>query len=109
MKKAVLLVSAGLSFFMSCTKNVNTNNNPACDPAISFSKNVKPIFATRCAGSGCHDGNDLPLITDYTTAKDAAAQIRDAVNRGIMPKNATLPDSEKTSIICWIDNGAKNN
>ncbi|MBS1512575.1 MAG: hypothetical protein JST86_17145 [Bacteroidetes bacterium] len=94
---------------MGCKKSTDTPVNPPCDTDPSYSTQVKSIFISNCTASGCHDGVDLPSLGDYTVARDAAQQIRDAVSRGIMPKNATLTAADKAAILCWIDNGAKNN
>jgi hypothetical protein len=96
--------------FLSCKKStVSGINNNQCDPSVSYSTTVKIIFVAYCTASGCHDGVDLPSLSDYTVARDASAQIKDAVARGIMPKNATLTQAQKDAIVCWIQNGAKNN
>jgi len=70
---------------------------------------VHAIFDAACSAAGCHDGNNLPSLGDYLTARDAAKQIRDAVYRDIMPRYSTLSAVDKAAIICRIDSGAKNN
>ncbi len=93
----------------SCKKNATIQTVNPCDPNISYNTQVKSIFSLNCTSSGCHNGVDLPSLGDYSVARDAAKQIRDAVSRGVMPKNSTLTSADKAAIICWIDNGAKNN
>jgi len=105
MKKIILL----LIIFIGCKKTDAPQPTALCDPLISYSNRVKSVFVTNCTSSGCHDGVNLPSLSDYNVAKDASIQIRDAVFRGIMPKNSTLSPADKSAILCWIDNGSKNN
>lgn len=105
MKRIIFL----LLICCSCKKNSSVDISTSCNPLISYTTQVKPILINNCTSSNCHDGNSLPSLSEYIVAKDASSQIRDAVFRGIMPKNAVLSSSEKSSIICWIDNGSKNN
>lgn len=91
-----------LVVFCSCKKSSSVDLSASCNPLINYTTQIKPILICNCTSSNCHDGNSLPSLSDYNVAKDA-------VSRGIMPKNAVLSSFEKSSIICWIDNGAKNN
>jgi hypothetical protein len=103
----ISLISA---FLFSCKKsNTPPNNSLPCDPAISYLNKVKPVFVSSCSSSGCHDGINSSSLTEYTVARDAAQQIRTAVDRGIMPKGSILSAADKAAIICWIDSGTKNN
>ncbi len=95
--------------FVACSKSTPASSPIPCDPLISYSAKVKPIFIANCTASGCHDGLNYPSLADYTVARDAAQQIRTAVDRGMMPKNNSLSASDKAAILCWIDNGSKNN
>jgi len=97
-------------FFLSCKKNNDPQNtNIPCDPAISYAARVKPVLVSNCTSSGCHDGINYPSLGEYTVARDAAQQIKSAVSRGIMPLYSSLSAVDKAAIICWIDNGSKNN
>jgi hypothetical protein len=80
-----------------------------CDLTISYNTTIKPIISKNCNLSGCHDGSTTTSLADYITLRDGAVQIKSAVSTGRMPKNATLSVSDKNAIICWVDNGAKNN
>lgn len=94
---------------IGCTKSKVAEPEIPCNPNISYSGVVKAIFVTNCTSAGCHDGNNLPSLGEYNVAHDASVQIKDAVSRGIMPKYSSLTPQDKAAIICWIDNGAKNN
>jgi hypothetical protein len=96
------------TFLLGCSKT-DSSTTSVCDPSISYKNTVKQIFVANCSSSGCHDGNNLPSLADYSTAHDAANQIKTAVANGVMPKNATLSATDKAAIICWINNGAQNN
>jgi len=108
MKNIYLLLLA--CFIYGCKKSADTpTNNIVCNTSPSYSGQVKAIFISNCAASGCHDGVNYASLAEYNTAKDAAAQIRSAVYRGLMPLNASLSAVDKAAIICWIDDGSKNN
>jgi hypothetical protein len=96
----------------ACSKGSDTANAVAttCNPNTSFSQTVLPILNTNCNLSGCHDPNNAAELNNFTVVHDNAAQIKASVVSGRMPKgkfffNAT----DKAALICWIDNGAKNN
>ena len=103
-----ILFALALIYLAGCKKNDVTVAS-TCNQQISYQNTVRPIFIAHCTAGGCHDGGDLPSLGDYLVAHDAAQQIRSAVISGVMPKNGTLSNSDKQSIICWIDAGAKNN
>ena len=109
MKKQFACI-AGLSLLAGCKKATATDGaGIPCDPQISYQNKVRPVFINNCTASGCHDGVNYPSLADFTVAHDAAAQIRSAITRGIMPPYNPLPAAEKAAIICWIDSGTKNN
>ena len=102
---------------MSGNSNGNTTGNTTsidCSGAAkSFTNDVAPIIRASCAtGSNCHGSGSVngpgELLT-YSEIQTASARIRPAVLSGIMPKTGSLTTAEKTSIICWIDNGTTNN
>jgi hypothetical protein len=118
MKKRFVVVVCFITVLISCTKSsVNnngntTNNNVTCTGTKSFASDVSPIIQTVCATSGCHDASSVngpgPL-TNYQQVFNARTTIRPAIVSGVMPKNSSLSASQKSAIICWIDNGASNN
>jgi hypothetical protein len=96
-------------FLISCKKSDSVQTTAVCSSTISYKNQVHSIFVANCTSSNCHDGNALPSLGEYLTAHDAATQIKSSVKSGVMPKNGTLSASDKSAIICWIDNGALNN
>lgn len=93
----------------ACSKSNTTNESSNCNSAISFSQTIQPILINNCTLSNCHDGSNLPYIANYNIAHDGAGQIRSSVASGYMPRGGTLSASDKSAILCWIDNGSKNN
>jgi hypothetical protein len=95
--------------FISCSKTKDTLAAVTCNPDISFINDVKPVVVASCTASGCHDGVNLAYMGDYLTMRDGAGQIKTAVSKGIMPMNGKLSAADIKTIVCWIENGAKNN
>jgi uncharacterized membrane protein len=95
----------------SCENNVEEVtkiDKTSCDPAISFSNNVKPIIDNNCIE--CHyPGNQFPDLTNYNSISNNATSIKTAVVNRIMPLGGTLTNAEIELIRCWIDNGKPNN
>ncbi|MFI5186194.1 MAG: hypothetical protein ACHQF0_05685 [Chitinophagales bacterium] len=120
--KKMLIIATVLVLLFACSKSVSnmtshtstgTTTIDCSGPAKSFSVDVNPIIQSTCAtGSNCHAAGSINgpgELTTYTEIERAGAQIRAAVLSGLMPKTGSLTTSEKTSIICWIDNGSSNN
>ena len=103
-----------LGFFYACTKDTapTAPTTGDCDSTPkSFSTDVNPVIQASCALSGCHaagSNNGPGALLTYSQIFNARTSIRSAVFSGRMPKNASLSVSEKAKILCWIDNGSKN-
>ena len=101
----------------STAKNDNNNNNSGSidcsNVAKTFAADVNPIIQSTCAtGSSCHGTGSINgpgALVSYTAIANAHAEIRSAILSGLMPKNGSLTSTQKSTIICWIDNGALNN
>ena len=88
----------------------DTNTTPNPTPEVSFKNTVKTIIDTNCAISGCHvAGTGRVDFSVLANIQGEASTIKIKINNGSMPKNGTLSSSEKTNIINWIDQGAKDN
>ena len=97
---------------IACSKNSTTStpvDMSTCNPNTSFSKTILPLFNSSCNLSGCHDENNAAPLNNFQVVHDNASQIRASVSSGRMPRGKTLSVADKTAILCWIDNGAKNN
>lgn len=115
MKKAIIIATVFVLIIgiIACSKS-NDNNTATitCSGAQSFSTDVNPIIQSFCAISGCHASgstNGPGALTTYQQIFNNRSEIRTAVANGSMPQNSTLSSSQKSAIICWIDNGATNN
>jgi hypothetical protein len=112
MKRLIFLLCLVL---ITCKKEEESVNAyaPDCtgDPK-SFATNVSPITSTSCDKPACHNAgstNGPGPLTNYAQISAAKTAIRSAIIEGRMPKDKTLTEGEKNSIVCWIDAGAENN
>lgn len=98
-------------FFLliSCSKSSDNLALNTCDPNVSYARTILPILNTNCNTSGCHDDITTTALNNYQIVHDGAMQIKISIIAGRMPKNKVLQTSEKNAILCWVDNGAKNN
>lgn len=111
--KKIFVIATVLGCFYACTKETEATTSDDCSSTPkSFSTDVNPIIQASCASAGCHGSgsNRGPgeLLT-YSQVFNARSAIGSAVSSGRMPKGRTLTSSEKTAILCWIDNGSPNN
>jgi hypothetical protein len=106
-----LLTLIFMMVVIACSKNSATDTPVAatCDSNTSFSKTILPLFNSTCNTSGCHDGPNAASLNNFQVVHDNASQIRASIATGRMPKGKALAITDKTAILCWIDNGAKNN
>jgi hypothetical protein len=108
-----LLISACF-VLVACSKGDTGGDNPgACDGVPkNFAADVNPLIQTYCNQAACHNPGSIngpgPL-TNYTEVFNARVAIRGQVLAGLMPQNTVLTQAQKSTIICWIDNGAPNN
>jgi hypothetical protein len=83
---------------------------------VSYSDDVDNLVKTRCAKSGCHNG-DLGADKNwlvFETFQAKSALVHDRVTRradeaGHMPADGTLTYDQILTIVCWVEQGAKNN
>jgi hypothetical protein len=78
---------------------------------ISFSNDVKPIIASNCAVSGCHNGSQFPDFSDDENIFENASRIKSRTESGSMPPagRPDLTNEEIQAIACWVDDGALDN
>ena len=113
--RKLCLIVFTLGFFYACTKDtaptVQSTTGDCNTTPKSFSIDVNPVIQASCASSGCHGAgstNGPGALLTYSQIFNARTSIRSAVSSGRMPKNASLSVSEKAKILCWIDDGSKN-
>ena len=88
--------------------DINTTPDPT--PEVSFKSTVKPIIDTSCAISGCHvAGTGRVDFTVLANIQAQASTMKVKLNNGSMPKTGTITSTQKTNIVNWIDQGAKDN
>ena len=78
----------------------------------SFTADVLPLIQTKCAIAGCHAAGSTNAGGPFTTFAQISAKASDIkaqVSAGTMPKSGTISASQKTTLICWVNNGALNN
>lgn len=86
---------------------------------ICFTDQVLPIFQNSCGTSGCHDAKSSEsgyVFTDYasimksiTPGNASKSKAYQAMTSTIllMPPDNALPESKRTIIRIWIEQGAK--
>jgi len=85
-----------------------------CDTSVvDYATDIKPIFATNCAISGCHvPGPGRKDLSNDQGIKDIAdnGELKDrVVVRKDMPPSGPLSSCNVKLIQAWIDNGAPVN
>lgn len=118
--KFLIILAISFISFSSCKHEIDLSNAPV----ITFSKDIQPIIATRCAMQGCHSAvgyEELPLVTyedvmDIVEAGSANKSelyevINELDNEKRMPPlpDTKLADKQILNIMVWIEQGAKNN
>lgn len=120
MKKLSLLTAIVLIVFVSCKKSSPAGGGTTggggtldCGSVTrSWSTEVSAIISSSCATAGCHaagSANGPGALTNYTAVYNSRSNIRSVVANGSMPKGGSLGASQKTALLCWIDQGAANN
>jgi uncharacterized membrane protein len=107
MKKSMILSFSVVFIFIffNCKKNNTTPTaiyTPSCSGTKSYASNVSSLIQSNCVS--CHS-----QYSTYSGVKSAASSIRSSIVNGSMPKNGSLSDDQKNTIVCWIDAGAVNN
>ncbi len=88
-----------------------------CTDTYSFAEDVKPIIETKCAISGCHNGDQGPDLnwTNFEEFHKRAASglVKFRVTHRIMPPSYSpagpLTQDQINAIACWSDQGALAN
>jgi hypothetical protein len=126
MKKTIFLISFSVSLFVTiqaCKKEAAAGTTNAdylakadCTSSTpTYTKNIKSIFDTKCATSGCHSevaasrGIDLSSFEKsklHFNSHNLICSISQESDCSKMPKTgAKLPDTDIKSITCWAKNG----
>jgi hypothetical protein len=132
-KKEILIiiwavVTAAVVAISGCAKDdtVIIGNSITVTKAVSFSKDIVPLFTTNCALSGCHVKGaiapDLEATTAYTqitsmglinTGSPANSTLYGHLMGTISPampyNKATNPQNINGYVLAWITQGGLNN
>ncbi len=112
---SLVVLCALCSVFTSCAEhNIPVEHQCLSNETISFSSDVEEIVISNCAVSGCHDGTNGAernwLI--FSNFQSHASEVRHRITLPIdhpehMPRLGSLTADEIQTIICWVDQGAK--
>jgi hypothetical protein len=87
-----------------------------CGGTVSYINEVKPIVDTSCAIPGCHNGDNGAdrNWTVFSNFQAKSSSVKDRITRppgapGHMPLVGSITVDEIQAIVCWVDQGAKDN
>ncbi len=130
---AVTLIALFMITISGCKHDpyINPDSSPSisnnCDADTVYFQNViLPLLVTNCATSGCHDKNthkEGVILTDYSSiistgginiTNPSDSKIYRQLNktdddRMPPPPANAFTESQKNSLLTWIEQGAKNN
>jgi len=124
-KKTGAAFSALLSLFLVATLHSCVDHTlpevvvDECGGTVSFDVDIQPIIDSKCAivgDGGCHNGGNGASLnwTVFSNFQSNATDVKDRITRspgadGKMPKIGTLTDEQIQLLVCWVDQGAKDN
>jgi hypothetical protein len=78
---------------------------------VSFAGEIQPIIDTKCALTGCHNGDNGAERnwTIFSNVKTNASNIKTKTGDRSMPLTGSLTQDQIDLIACWVDEGAQNN
>lgn len=122
MKKYTLLFGMTLICIIALIQGCT---NDASYPVICFSSQIRPIYVSNCAITGCHDGNSTShvphdvVLTDYTHIMQGIKPRHPerskyyteligflGIGKGGMPPSKPLSSQQISLIKAWIEQGA---
>ena len=119
MQKFVVSFCTVFTILILCLNACVSHDFPVyvCEDTYTFAEHVKPIIETKCAISGCHNGDMGPDLnwTDFGEFHERAASglVKFRVTHRIMPPSNSsggpLTQEQINAIACWSDQGALNN
>jgi hypothetical protein len=113
MVKYILLTCIICLANLACTKkDISSLIEPESDSKfVTFNKNIKPLFTTKCGPCHVENGDRANKYNDYNTAKTLITGIIGRVIKPktdplFMPKNSEkLNNLEMALLRKWIDDG----
>lgn len=108
----LLMAISLILVIISCSGNNDIGPVDCTGKNVAFA-DANAIIQSSCAySSGCHGSgsyNGPGALVSYNQIYNARFQVKSAVASGRMPLGTRLSTDDRTSIVCWIDNGAQNN
>ena len=93
----------------NCTVHLNITI-PHGNTGTSWANDIKPIIESRCATSGCHDGQFRPDLRIYDKAFFYRNLMKKYTQDGSMPFDGPKLTQDQVKLIaCWVDDGAPQN
>ena len=119
MKKVWSLIMLGIVILSGCYydneeelyPNQTSTTSTTTPIAVTYSSDIQPLIASRCASSNCHEsGATFPDLSDYSklTANITRVEVR-AIDEKTMPSSGPLSNADITKLQSWIDAGTPNN
>ena len=119
MRKSFPFVFSIAFSLMLCVESCVYHDFPEhiCNEDVSFVAAIRPIIETKCAISGCHNGDMGPGLNwmnfDQFHARAQSGLVKFRVTNHIMPPSYSpagpLTQEQINTIACWADQGAVNN
>ena len=119
MKKVVFFLVACFTIATFTLSSCKDEKDPVTPDVVSFKTDIKPIFATNCSTSGCHNTadhkNDLILETHAVIAAKAAGLLKTMNHEDGVKPMPYPPGSDKLDQAVidkfkkWIAEGKKDN
>lgn len=117
----ISLLITGILFSMSFNSCKHDELDISKYPDVCFENDVKPIFVSNCALSGCHSasGGEAGLVLDnyngimqgISPGSPLKSEIYSVITNewiNMMPPDNPLTQSQRTLIRLWIEQGALN-
>ncbi len=121
MKRFFLVLAVALPLFFTIQSfNEQPSSDAIAADTLCFSRDILPIFNSNCAMTGCHDVSSHQSgyrMTTYSGVKagivannaNSSSFYRQIINKTMPPfPYLAVPDSFRTRILTWINQGAKN-
>lgn len=87
-----------------------------CGHTVSYASEVDPIVNTSCAITDCHNGDNGAdkNWTVFSNFQSKSTTVKDRITRpagvdGHMPAAGSITEEQIQTIVCWVDQGAKDN
>ncbi len=118
-KLLIVLLFVAVPVFSGCLWDQRVLPDPVSN--VSFSRDLQPLFNSKCAISACHEGGSIPLNLSATVAYDelisgnyidtaspAGSKLYVKISPGeSMEQYAN--NSDRAKVLKWIEEGAMNN